>query len=518
VLYNARLRGIHRQDLGTERRARHRTWFTNEDDSTVTNLATTDETDRDSQKSSRARRGAVIRKWAPPLLLVAVPMLLVPLHVRAYTKLSPIDELEHIDYMFRSPGVHPVIAGTKLVEPAMREEACRGLDSIYPTPPCSTKNLKVSVFQDQGYDTAYIHPPTYYDITWAAGEVVKHATGTKSWVTAWRLVGALWLAAGLVLTYAAGLRLGAKRLPLVGLLVLLASAPSILQTNSTVTPDAASTLIGAAVLYLTSRWEEGGRWRWIALVGIGFVGTAIKLQDSIVVMMIALYFLLRVRNGVTMPTTAGQDLTTGVDSTVNRGQGSLLRQGARVPLRLVQHAQTRAVGIIAMTTLAIAAAWTILQRVTETIDPNKILVNQQFIVHSISLDQIASTFGIFLAPVPGAYVPPSTENVWTIDMANLLSWLLLAGIVAAAIFNARNHAIASLARATLILAVLGGPIFVILNYLSMHQYIPMPPRYGFTLLPAMIVCTADAIRTRWTGICTVAVGLLSVAFVAYALA
>ena len=46
---------------------------------------------------------------------------------------------------------------------------------------------------------------------------------------------------------------------------------------------------------------------------------------------------------------------------------------------------------------SIAAAWSILQRVTRTIDPNNILVIRQFNVHSISPDQIASTFGISAA-------------------------------------------------------------------------------------------------------------------------
>jgi hypothetical protein len=495
------------------------TWLANEDESTVTDLATTDEIPRVSPPSRRARRAVVMRTWAPALLLVAVPILLVSLHVRAYTKLSPIDELEHIDYMFRSPGVHQVIAGTQLAQPAMREEACRGIDSAYPPPPCSTKTLVPSRFQDQGYDTAYIHPPTYYDITWAAGEVIKHATGTKSWVTAWRLVGALWLALGLLVTYAAGLRFGVKPLPLLGLLILYASAPSILQTNSTVSPDAASTFIGGAVLYLTARWEEGGRWRWIALVAIGFVGTAFKLQDSIVVMMIVVYFLLRVRTPTTTVPAPGPDPgPTGSDAGLVPGQGGLLRQSAGVALRVAHNAQTRAVGVIAMTTLAIGAAWTILQRVTETIDPNKLIVNAQFVVPSISLEQIATPFGLFLTSIPGSYVPVSTENVWTADMANLLTWLLLAGVVATAIFTARNAAIASLARATLLLALFGGPIYVILNFLSESQNFPMPPRYGFTLLPAMVVCTADAIRTRWAGVCAIGIGLLSVALVAYRLA
>jgi hypothetical protein len=243
---------------------------------------------------SRADRGTLIRRWGPPLLLVVVPVLLVSLHVRTYTKLSPIDELQHIDYMFRSPGLHQVKAGTQDSQAAMREEACRGIDAVFSAPPCTDKTLKPAQFQDQGYDTAYIHPPTYYDVTWVAGEAVK-ATGTKSSVTAWRLVGALWLAAGLLLTYAAGVRMGASRLALLGLLILLASAPSILQTNSTVSPDAASTFIGGAALYLLCLWERAGRWRWAALVGIGFVGTAIKIQDAIVVMLIALYFVLGVR-------------------------------------------------------------------------------------------------------------------------------------------------------------------------------------------------------------------------------
>ena len=184
------------------------------------------------------------------------------------------------------------------------------------------------------------------------------------------------------------------------------------------------------------------------------------------------------------------------------------------PVRLLRNARVRAVGIILMTTVVIASTWTILQRVTETIDPNKLVVNQQFVVSSISLQQIASTFGVFLAPVPGAYVPSALQNVWTDDMVNVLSWLLIAGVVCAAVFSARTQAIASLARATLLLALLGGPIFVVLNFLSMSQYIPMPTRYGFTLLPPMVVCTADAIRARWAGLMVLGAGLLSVVFVA----
>ena len=210
---------------------------------------------------------------------------------------------------------------------------------------------------------------------------------------------------------------------------------------STVTPDAASTFVGGAVLYLATRWEAGGRWRWLALIGIGFVGTAIKIQDSIIVMMIVLYFLFRM----------GAPAASGTRGAV----GLAAPDTAAWPVRLVRSAQVRAVGIILITTVVIASTWTVLQRATETIDPNKLLVNQQFVVSSISLQQIASTFGVFLAPVPGAYIPAAMQNVWTIDMSNVLSWLLIAGVVGAALFRARTQAIASLARATLLLALAG---------------------------------------------------------------
>jgi hypothetical protein len=248
------------------------------------------------------------------------------------------------------------------------------------------------------------------------------------------------------------------------------------------------------------------------------VGTAIKLQNAIVVMMIAVYFLLRARDDTKIAPAHTSDAIPGPTPTMSSSSVGLAQRVVHLPPRLLGQARIRAVGIILITALAISATWTILQRVTETINPNKLLVNMQFVVSSISASQIASTFGVFVAPIPGAYIPASTQDVWTVDMVDLLSWLLVAGVVAGSFFLVRDRAIASLARATLLLAVLGGPIFVVLNFLSMSQYIPMPTRYGFTILPAMVICTAYAIRARWAGLCVLGAALLSVAFVAYRMA
>ena len=244
----------------------------------VTDQATADASPEVSVRSRRARRGVALRRWAPVVLLVFVPVLLVSLHVHAYTKLSPIDELQHIDYMFRSPGIHPVIAGTNWSAPAMREEACPRPRPVYPHCRLAPPRTLDPASRTKGMTRPTSTPrPT----TTSPGRRVRSSSTHrgKSWVTVWRLVGALWLAAGLVLTYAAGLRLGASP--------CLSSAfspfwPRHHRSSSrfTVTPDAASTLWAAQCCISHARWEAGGSCAGIALIGIDTVGTAIKIKTA----------------------------------------------------------------------------------------------------------------------------------------------------------------------------------------------------------------------------------------------
>jgi hypothetical protein len=172
-------------------------------------------------------------------------------------------------------------------------------------------------------------------------------------------------------------------------------------------------------------------------------------------------------------------LTSGldpVDREVQSGPGptpALAMQG-RSWRRLLWSTQARAVGILAITTAVIAGTWTIVQRVTQTIDPNNLLVNKQFVVSSISLQEIASGFGLFLAPIAGAYVPVQTQSLWTTQFVSILTWLLIAGVVSGAMFRARSRAMVSLARATLIVALLGAPLYVVLNYLT-HEPVLLDP-------------------------------------------
>ena len=173
---------------------------------------------------SRRRTGRA-RDVVIALLLGVVSILFVSLHVEHYTKLSPLDELQHIDYLFRSPEI--VAPGDKVGNEALRQEACRGVDApAFVLPPCSpTATYDPHVFQEKGYNTAALNTPLYYSITHAVGRVILTLPGVEDMVDAGRLVGALWLWAGLVLTYLAGRRLGADPFTLLAVLTLASRHP-----------------------------------------------------------------------------------------------------------------------------------------------------------------------------------------------------------------------------------------------------------------------------------------------------
>src|SRR5665811_512769 len=101
------------------------------------------------------------RTFAVPSLIVVCGAILINLvHVSHYTELSPVDELQHIDHLYRGPAI--VHSGALVGQAAMREQACRMLPQ-WPSPPCSnTAVYSASDFQEAGVNTASQYTPLYY--------------------------------------------------------------------------------------------------------------------------------------------------------------------------------------------------------------------------------------------------------------------------------------------------------------------------------------------------------------------
>lgn len=456
-------------------------------------------------------------RWVPPrtsrsaaarlaclAALVLVPAVLVVLHVVAYPRLSPIDEQMHIDYLSRAPGVQPVVSGTQLGQLAMREEACRGIDSGFTPPPCDSPTLSPAQFELGGYDTAYIHPPTYYSLTAILARGLRSVTGLSSLVTAARLVGALWLATGLLVTYAAGRALGASRAALVGMALLAASLQAVLFFSATVTPDVGSLLVGGLALWLVLLWEKHpSRW-WLPPLA-GLVAVAIKLQNAAVVLVLVLYLLLRA---------------------VRRWRPEGGSSG-----RLVRSPHLLALLALGAAAVVVAGVWSGLVAAGARVDPNDLPMSALGATHTFPLHGVVLALGGFLPPTDPAYVPAALAAAPALSYAKVTAWVLIAGVVSWAVFAVEANGgaaggaassgavqagsrLVDLARAVLVVAILGAPLFVVLNYVLYRQYYDVPPRYGMTLLPAMLVLAAAAARRRWAQWTMLGAGVLGVVIMA----
>jgi hypothetical protein len=416
---------------------------------------------------------------------------IVLLHMRSYTTLSPIDELQHLDYVDSASRLDPVRTGERVHELALREEACRGVDSPgFVTPSCDAKELRPEQFQELGINTASAHPPVYYVVTGFAARVVDRLPGIDSFLTAARGIGVLWLAAGLVLTYVLARRLGARTSASVGAAVLVACTPAVIHSEAVVTNDAAALVVGATVcLAALGVVRRRVHPAWLALAA--FLATSVKVTNIIVVG-VALLMLLLVREDAER-------------SPRDRRDGAPIgRWRPRV-------------GAMALTlgaALIMPVVWMVVGRVNAVPDAQAAPMATQFLVPKIGLGEVLSNVFSVLTPVQNGYTPAILQRPGIALMMALLNVLLIAALAGAAWFGVGRAGVSQLGLSTLAGMALAGPVFVVLLYVSTSSYVPIPSRYGLCLLPpaaAVLACVASTRRVGGPGLA--ALGLISLGLV-----
>jgi hypothetical protein len=415
-----------------------------------------------------------LRRWMAPTWLLLVAIALVGLHVHTYTKVGPIDELQHIDYLYKSPAI--VAMGDRVGQDAMRQEACRGIDAPFVPPPCSsTAHYDPNSFQVRGYNTAAINTPLYYTLTKAVAVPLESIGGIDDLVTAGRLVGGLWLGLGLVLAYAAGRRLAIARLPLTATLTALACSSTILYRAATITPDAMDVAVGAGVFLTFLYWEHAPTRRWPLLVLVSTIVLLIKMTNVIVLFAMGIYMMIRIVRALYTRLKA------------RPGKDSRLSQ-AIAPWLLG--------GIVLSVTTAVVLGTTLWIQNSLSHDASLIPMNAQYTVKAFPAQHFIEQFGVFLNPptLPATHAVGSPLIQTLVDRT--ISTFFLAGIVGAGLFGAANAKARPYAQALLLTAVIGAPMFVAVSYLSQSMYVPPPVRYANTLLPAVAVITAGLVKTR----------------------
>ncbi len=239
--------------------------------------------------------------WRSTLLLagvLAVVVAIVGLQVRDHPQLSRVDELQHFDYALKAPS-----AGVRIGEQygleAMRVVACRGIDlpGWEPGTPllseCGDPLPDPTRSHSNGYNTAYLHTPVYYSATALGGKALLRLPGIDSSLVAYRLVGAVWLAAGLaVVWYALGLvSVGVwGRAAVVG---LFGVSPVVVHASAMLNPDGTAILGGGVVLLALLKWESR-RWPWWSVTLAAAVAVWLKLTNSPAVGVLVVYLAFRI--------------------------------------------------------------------------------------------------------------------------------------------------------------------------------------------------------------------------------
>jgi hypothetical protein len=244
-----------------------------------------------------------IRLWAVALLVVVgFTATVVNVAINGPT-FSPYDEWVYYDYITKVPTEGFVRQGEAIGAPALEAMACNG-DTFGPRgEPCrGPKGTydRPALYPQQGLTTADLYTPAYFAPTWAVAKVIQFATGV-SLLTAARLVGSLWLVAGLIMLYLLCREFKlSKRLTLglgLGLIGLIWTHYAF----SYISTDAPSLVVGSTIALLAARFVKTGRYGgW--LVAASVAGTLIKVTNifavGVVVVMLVAYAIIRRRDPI----------------------------------------------------------------------------------------------------------------------------------------------------------------------------------------------------------------------------
>lgn len=423
------------------------------------------------------------------LLVVALAILLVGLHVRAYPIISPIDELQHIDYLDKASRGEIVARGDRVGELAMRAEACRGIDAPIGLPACDAEVLRPSEFQEAGFNTAYIHPPGYYATSGVLARIGEALPVIDDLVTAGRLTGGLWLALACAVLWVAMGELGASRAARAALVVLVLASPTVLHSSATINPDATALLVGSGMLIAVLRWERG---RWPAAAPCAVAAIAILIKSTHVAAVGAAILYVAARHLSSW--WESRQPTEGGESQATAGSGVDLRTAYSD--RSSSLVVVRFVGSLVGAVLIASVAWVAVQGSIAKLPNEAIPMVQRLEVDTLEPLDVVGELGATVSPLQAPYVPGLLRSSSVLTAAETVNAAFLAAVVIGAVYGAVKSRHRSLAVAALVAMAAAGPLFVFVNFAFVGTFVEIPPRYGLSILPFGLAAAAVALERR----------------------
>jgi hypothetical protein len=393
------------------------------------------------------------------------------LHIAEHPKLSPVDEMAHLDYSYRVSHGHLVRRGDVVGDEAVRAAACRGIDTIldpYVLPPCDDP----SAYPPEA-NISYMHPPLYYAVTGTAARVIAGA-GVASFVTAARIANGMWFASGIVLMFLLLGEVGVAGVARVAGAFLPALAPFVLFQSATVTNDVTAVPTAAAVMFLACRAERGRTRYALALA-------------------CALSMWLRMTNVFGIAVAVGYLVVRAVRTREPERRRTLLGAAA----------------IATAATVLAGLAWLVVLSAIARVDS---IPFAQTVPKRFEFDRLLQSIPEIVPPTQELPpVPFWSDSALAAVVCGLIGWLVIAGpMMALARHGARGAdldepdrplgvdlAALGLATAAVLLAI--GPTLIVINSVSHDSLIlpPLPRRFGLSMLPACFTAALAGARSVW---------------------
>ena len=392
------------------------------------------------------------------------------LQVRDHPQFSRVDELQHFDYALKAPS-----AGVRIGEQygleTMRVVACRGIDlpGWEPGTPrlseCGDPLPDPTRSHSNGYNTAYLHTPVYYSATALVGEAVLRLPVVDSSLVAYRLVGALWLAAGLATVwYALGLaRVGVwGRAAVVG---LLGVAPIVVHASSMLNPDATAILGGGLVLVALLKWESG-RWPWWLVTAASAVAVWLKLTNSPAVGVLIVYLAFRIWQ--------------------QREQQNRIRLRERLWVMSTS----------VLITIASVLVWRLWQGYRKLDDEKDlpILTDQRH--DSFQWVSVDDQLRAVLTPFRGQWIPEGLPASVLAPLGGVMDVGLIGLLGAAVAFTVAKSPFRALVVGVFAAMVGMGIVTMLSFYSALGLDVLAPSRYGLAILPFAAVAAAPVLRRQ----------------------
>lgn len=418
------------------------------------------------------------------MLLVFAAIAQVVVHVLYLEPLSPFDEYFQIDYLAQIPNQPFVRTGQTMGEYSSMLLECRGIwGADYAGADCTgvTARPHPDLFEDK--NLADVHGPLFFLVS-ALMTLPFRLLGVDDLLMAARLTNIFWLSGAAALLYGLVREFGGTKLAAFGVGIVLIGSPAVFWSNTFFSIDASALASGAALVWCGARYLRGTGPAW-QLVAIAPVVVALKFHNIAAVGLVALALVI------------------AAVLTSFRSESSPV---APRPRRLVLVAV-----LMTGVSLVVQLAWVVIRAVSALGPRPDDGATQPFSLKWL----LSEVYGILESTAYNGGVGGATH----VAIGVPLTWFIVAGVFGALVVRPLSATSSELPGplwqrvwpgATAIMVFVAGPAFIVATYLAEHRFFDIPPRYGLSLLPAMLLmATLLFDRSRVARVVVLVLGLVA---------